>query len=173
MFSAPHEQTCPARPGPRLSSPWTTCRRCEHRVRRRLRSPASIHEPEWFKKHVELEDKSDVIQIYEGQAIPGLLQTEGYARTVFTLAAETPDVERSVRKRMSRQAALTRDNPPRLWVRQATFTYTEAAAGGRLTADPTEVQRMTERFSLIGAEALSRSETRTFLRRAQESVHGG
>lgn len=186
----------------------------------------SAREPDWFKAHVGLEAKADVIESYECSIVPGLLQTEHYARTVFTLGGES-DVERAVRIRMRRQDALTRLDPPRLWVLleqevvervvggpvvmghqlgrlielsllprvvlrivprsigyhlglrgsfkvltvgRERLAYTEAAAGGRLTADPGEVARMAERFDLIGADALSREASRSLLRRAQESL---
>jgi hypothetical protein len=47
--------------------------------------------------------------------IPGLLQVEAYARLLFT-AAGSKDPEAQVQARMNRQEALTRPNPPLLWV---------------------------------------------------------
>ncbi|WP_326567692.1 helix-turn-helix transcriptional regulator [Amycolatopsis rhabdoformis] len=57
---------------------------------------------------------SEIIN-YESQLIPGLLQTEGYARAVFHwLGKFTGEMgEAAVRKRLDRQKFLRRPNPPR------------------------------------------------------------
>ena len=50
--------------------------------------------------------------------IPGLLQTEEYARTMIrsgTMNGNLEDVDRKVALRMARQPALTRNDPPMLW----------------------------------------------------------
>ena len=74
--------------------------------------------PEWFEPYIGLEDAASLIRTYEVQFIPGLLQTEDYARQLFTAghpAASAEEVERRVKLRMTRQQLLTRRNPPRLW----------------------------------------------------------
>lgn len=73
----------------------------------------------WFETYVGLEEAASLIRTYEVQFIPGLLQTEDYARAV-TIAGRPdlpPDeVERRVNLRMRRQHVLTREtDPPRLW----------------------------------------------------------
>jgi transcriptional regulator with XRE-family HTH domain len=74
--------------------------------------------PDWFGPRVLLEDQAVLITEWEMRGVPGLLQTEGYARTV-TRAGKPyapPDViERSVASRLERQEILSRDNPPKLW----------------------------------------------------------
>lgn len=75
--------------------------------------------PEWFSAFVSLESESNVIRAYEPHYVPGLLQTEGYARAV--LRAGMPhvaeeEIRRQVALRMERQAVLERDEPPLLWV---------------------------------------------------------
>src|SRR5258708_2063630 len=68
--------------------------------------------------YVGLESAASEIRIYEVSLIPGLLQTEDYARAVFRsgmMNSPSEDVERSVALRMARQPALTRDNPPKVW----------------------------------------------------------
>ena len=74
--------------------------------------------PAWFRAYVDLESAASLIRTYEGQFIPGLLQTDDYIRAVvqgahLTSAAE--EVGRRVRLRMARQAVLIREQPPRLW----------------------------------------------------------
>lgn len=75
--------------------------------------------PAWFGPRVEYEDRATAITDWEMRGIPGLLQTEAYARTVTRagMPYAAPDViERYVASRMERQEILSRDNPPKLWV---------------------------------------------------------
>ncbi|WP_330308634.1 MULTISPECIES: helix-turn-helix transcriptional regulator [unclassified Streptomyces] len=76
--------------------------------------------PEWFSMHVSLEGAARMIRSYEPHFMPGLLQTEDYARAVLeagTVGQTGPEaIERHVALRMSRQKLLTRENPPHLWV---------------------------------------------------------
>ena len=74
--------------------------------------------PHWFEAYVGLEEVATQIRAYEVQFVPGLLQTEDYARAVTLLGhdGEPPrDIERRVRLRMARQAVLDRDEPPNVW----------------------------------------------------------
>jgi transcriptional regulator with XRE-family HTH domain len=74
--------------------------------------------PGWFDAFVGLEAAAELIRAYEVQFVPGLLQTEDYARAVMA-----PDrrgvpagvAERRVRVRMGRQKVLAGPDPPRLW----------------------------------------------------------
>jgi transcriptional regulator with XRE-family HTH domain len=76
--------------------------------------------PEWFSLYVSLEGAARIIRSYEPHFVPGLLQTEGYARAVLkagTIGNSGPEaVERHVALRMERQRLLERPNPPHLWV---------------------------------------------------------
>ena len=38
--------------------------------------------PQWFRTYVDLESAASLIRTYEGQFVPGLLQTDGYMRAV-------------------------------------------------------------------------------------------
>jgi transcriptional regulator with XRE-family HTH domain len=73
--------------------------------------------PQWFRTYVDLESAASLIRTYEGQLVPGLLQTDDYIRAVVHDASLEPseDVGRRVRLRMARQTVLTREHPPRLW----------------------------------------------------------
>jgi transcriptional regulator with XRE-family HTH domain len=74
--------------------------------------------PDWFGVYVGLEEAAQLIRLYEVQFVPGLLQTEEYARAVVMQGApdiEPNELERRVAVRMGRQQLLTRSNPPRLW----------------------------------------------------------
>jgi transcriptional regulator with XRE-family HTH domain len=73
--------------------------------------------PTWFEEYVGLEEAASQIRAYEVQFIPGLLQTEDYARAVTTLGYSNPkEINRRVKLRMARQALLSRPDPPRLSV---------------------------------------------------------
>ncbi|MFC9493155.1 helix-turn-helix transcriptional regulator [Streptomyces sp. NPDC056982] len=79
--------------------------------------------PGWFSMYVSLEGAASLIRSYEPHFVPGLLQTEDYARGVLRSGAvgralaEDPDVvERHVALRMQRQELITREDAPRLWM---------------------------------------------------------
>lgn len=73
--------------------------------------------PHWVERYFGLEAAASFIRNYELQFVPGLLQTEGYARALIRLgnAATEEDVMRRAEARLSRQEILGRENPPRLW----------------------------------------------------------
>lgn len=74
--------------------------------------------PNWFQDFVGLEESASRIQSYELLYVPGLLQTEDYARAVATGGrhwAVNEDTERRVRLRVSRQKILARPEAPKLW----------------------------------------------------------
>ncbi|KAB2975687.1 helix-turn-helix domain-containing protein [Streptomyces sp. SS1-1] len=76
--------------------------------------------PDWFSLYVSLEGAARIIRSYEPHFVPGLLQTEAYARDVMmngTIAQKGPEaIERHVSLRMERQRLLERPDPPHLWV---------------------------------------------------------
>ncbi|QFG21617.1 helix-turn-helix transcriptional regulator [Actinomadura sp. WMMB 499] len=75
----------------------------------------SGHDPEWFKTHFEMEVRASELRIWELAWIPGLLQTEAYARETV-LGGGFRDVDSRVAVRMKRQESLLRDPAPDLWV---------------------------------------------------------
>ena len=88
----------------------------------RANSPGWWHDysdvlPHWFEAYVGLEEAASQIRAYEVQFVPGLLQTEDYARAVTMLGYSNPrEINRRVNLRLARQAVLTREDPPSLWV---------------------------------------------------------
>ncbi|WP_443078800.1 helix-turn-helix domain-containing protein [Streptomyces sp. NBC_01497] len=74
--------------------------------------------PGWFGAYVSLEDEASLIRAYEPHYVPGLLQTEEYARGV--LGAGMPRnaevLERRVALRVKRQQLLTKADAPMLWI---------------------------------------------------------
>jgi transcriptional regulator with XRE-family HTH domain len=74
--------------------------------------------PQWFRAFVDLESAATLIRTYEGQLVPGLLQTEDYLRAVVgdaRLEDSPEELERRVALRLGRQALLEREDAPRLW----------------------------------------------------------
>ncbi|MET8576965.1 helix-turn-helix transcriptional regulator [Streptomyces sp. NPDC005012] len=77
--------------------------------------------PDWFSLYVSLEGAAKMLRSYEPHFVPGLLQTEDYARAVLRAgatgvgAAAEATLERHVALRMTRQRLLERPTPPRLW----------------------------------------------------------
>jgi len=75
--------------------------------------------PSWFEMYVGLEQAAAVIRNYDVQFVPGLFQTEAYARAVIMLGylgAPTADIDLRVHLRMARQDLLTRPDTPYVWV---------------------------------------------------------
>ncbi|MDR7301870.1 helix-turn-helix domain-containing protein [Haloactinomyces albus] len=74
--------------------------------------------PEWHERYLGLEAEATEVSTYEPEVIPGLLQTQEYARalTKATLLTSTADeVERRVDLRLQRQERLSDDEPLQLW----------------------------------------------------------
>ena len=73
--------------------------------------------PHWLEPYFGLEAAASFIREYELQFVPGLLQTEDYARAVIRLgsAPTEEEVDRRTDARISRQQILHRENPPKLW----------------------------------------------------------
>jgi len=75
--------------------------------------------PSWFTNYVGLEVAATLIRTYEVMFVPGLLQTEEYARAVVQLGRHylpEAEIDQRVALRVERQQILTRANPVRLWV---------------------------------------------------------
>jgi transcriptional regulator with XRE-family HTH domain len=74
--------------------------------------------PEQYTTYIGFEGEAESAWDYESLFIPGLLQTEDYARAVITGVlpfASRDEVERRVEVRMERQEVLRSENPLQLW----------------------------------------------------------
>ena len=72
----------------------------------------------WFQNYLDLEQAAELIRTYEVQFVPGLLQTDAYARAVIRLGhdnASPAEIDRRARLRMARKQVLERPDAPRLW----------------------------------------------------------
>jgi transcriptional regulator with XRE-family HTH domain len=74
--------------------------------------------PSWFQDWLVSEREAKRLRWFEPLLVPGLLQTEDYARAVFRTRFGVTDeeVDQLVAARLKRQEILTRDEPPAFWV---------------------------------------------------------
>ena len=107
--------------------------------------------PDWFETYLGFESAATAIRSFETQFVPGLFQTEDYARAVTRLGHQTapePEVERRVGLRLKRQELLARAQPPRIWA-----VLDEAAlrrpVGGAQVMRP-QLRRLIEAAQLTG-----------------------
>jgi hypothetical protein len=90
---------------------------------RRSREPDWWHRfndlmPKWFEDYLGLEETATRIQAFELQYVPGLLQTEQYARAIAIGGrpeTATGDIEGHIALRTRRQQILFGARAPRLW----------------------------------------------------------
>jgi transcriptional regulator with XRE-family HTH domain len=74
--------------------------------------------PTWFWEFVEREREATSIREFNALAVPGLLQTEEYARALFRAgrpADSQEEIGQQVVARLERQRILDRPKPPMLW----------------------------------------------------------
>jgi transcriptional regulator with XRE-family HTH domain len=75
--------------------------------------------PDWAQKFLTLERKALAMHKYMAHSVPGLLQTEAYAREVLRHGqpwCSTTEIEEKVAARLQRHNLLAKENPPLLWV---------------------------------------------------------
>jgi transcriptional regulator with XRE-family HTH domain len=84
------------------------------RVKKFLRTQAY---PAWFRGWANVEREATTLRWWEPIVVPGLLQTEDYARAVLRIQPGTSEerLEELVRARMERQGVLKSEAPPFLW----------------------------------------------------------
>ncbi len=88
------------------------------RLARDARRRSTIRVPDWAKTFVGMEADAAEIRTYQTELVPGLLQTEAYARVVTQAADPTRDpreVERLVAARIARQQRLRAADAPLIW----------------------------------------------------------
>lgn len=96
--------------------------------------------PRWAEEYIDLEREALALSSYQNQALPGLLQTKGYARAVFrndVPALSEDEIEQRVTARVERQEILHRKDPP-----TASFIISEATLKDRLGGDEVYFQQL-------------------------------
>jgi transcriptional regulator with XRE-family HTH domain len=74
--------------------------------------------PGWFAGWPDKEAQARRLRWFEPLVVPGLLQTEAYARAILStrMGATREELDEAVAGRMERQRILDREHPPELWV---------------------------------------------------------
>jgi transcriptional regulator with XRE-family HTH domain len=94
--------------------------------------------PDWFEFYVGLEAEASTVRSYEAESVPGLLQTEEYARAMYLLTVGDADVDRKVAARIQRQAVLRREAPAELAVVLNEAVLVRPVGGPRVMAQQLE-----------------------------------
>jgi transcriptional regulator with XRE-family HTH domain len=106
--------------------------------------------PEWFDLYVGLEAAASRLFLYGQELVPGLFQTEDYARTLITAdnpGVDRPEIDRRVGLRMARQAIVRRPiDPPELQVALNESVLKRPVGGGEIMA--AQLQRLAEASQL-------------------------
>jgi transcriptional regulator with XRE-family HTH domain len=103
--------------------------------------------PNWFEMYLRLEQAAKVIRCFEVQFVPGLLQTEEYARAVIGLGPRperAEELDQRVQLRMSRQKMLREPGAPQLWV------VLDEAAVSRPYGSPDVMRAQLEHLVAVG-----------------------
>jgi transcriptional regulator with XRE-family HTH domain len=74
--------------------------------------------PAWFQEWALKESQAATLRWFEPLIVPGLLQTEEYARAIFRtrFGITADEIDEQVAARLKRQEILAGDKGPRLWV---------------------------------------------------------
>ncbi|MPY62163.1 helix-turn-helix domain-containing protein [Streptomyces spongiae] len=62
-----------------------------------------VEHPDWFRRRAEMDAVAVALREYQERVVPGLLQTEAYARALFSRVTSGEELEERVRARLSRQ----------------------------------------------------------------------
>jgi transcriptional regulator with XRE-family HTH domain len=94
--------------------------------------------PDYFDIYIGLEEAASQLSWYEAELVPGLLQTEDYARTLIRAGNPSMDqdrVERRVQGRIARRALLTRSiAPPQIDVALSEAILCRPVGGSQIMA---------------------------------------
>src|SRR5580658_2549065 len=74
--------------------------------------------PDWFQDWPDKEAIATTLRWFEPTLVPGLMQTDMYARAVFStrIGVTEDEIDGLVAARLKRQEVLTRPEPPAFWV---------------------------------------------------------
>lgn len=113
----------------------------------RKRDPGHTFAADWAQTYIALEGAALHLKLFAEELLPGLLQTEDYARTVLTegLTLTPEEIELAVDRRSERQARLAAPGAPRL-----TVVLSESCLR-RLVGDSTIMRRQLEHVAQIAS----------------------
>jgi transcriptional regulator with XRE-family HTH domain len=89
----------------------------------------------WFQEWADIEAQATVLRWYEPLVVPGLLQTEDYARAILSARPDgnLDDLDEQVAARLARQAVLDRPDAPQLWCVLDEGVLHRAIGGSKVT----------------------------------------
>jgi hypothetical protein len=90
----------------------------------------------WFQQWADIEAQATVLRWYEPLVVPGLLQTEEYARAILSARPDgnLDDLDGQVAARLARQAILDRTGPPSSGASSTRASCTAPSAAARPAA---------------------------------------
>jgi hypothetical protein len=90
-----------------------------------------------IKTYVDLENKAATIADFQAQFVPGILQTDGYARALFTRSATVPpgEVDARVAARSSRRTIFSRSDRPECTFFIHEFVLRLPVGGGEIMSE--------------------------------------
>lgn len=109
--------------------------------------------PLWAEEYLDREREAIAISVYDSLAVPGQLQTEGYARAVFRSRVPVYDedhIEQLVATRMERQQILHRKVPP-----MTSFVIWEAVLRDRLGGREVYVEQLRKLREYAGVPGIT------------------
>jgi Domain of unknown function (DUF5753) len=107
-------ETCRTAPSPQHAQKADEALRLPGTFQRMRQGINSTYAP-WIRALLEMEERATVLRWWEPLVVPGLLQTESYARAILRAASpgeNDGEVEQLVAARMARQAIWERGDPP-------------------------------------------------------------
>jgi transcriptional regulator with XRE-family HTH domain len=93
--------------------------------------------PAWFRPWADVEATATQLRMFEHAIIPGLFQTEDYARAVLAVQPNVTadELDEIVTARMDRQAVLSRTPPPLLWAVIDEFAMHRLIGGAKVMSE--------------------------------------
>jgi transcriptional regulator with XRE-family HTH domain len=91
--------------------------------------------PTWLREWLEVEREALTLRWYEPAYVPGLLQTEAYARATLAGSLAPAAVDQRVTSRLQRQDILAREEPPQLFVVLDEMVIRRACGGRAIMAE--------------------------------------
>lgn len=100
--------------------------------------------PLWFAEWALKEAEADALRFFEPLVVPGILQTEDYARAIIRtrFGLSSDEIEEQVAARLKRQETLERDDAPRLRVVLDEWVLRRPVGGQQVMAG--QVSRLAE-----------------------------
>jgi hypothetical protein len=92
-----------------------------------------------YRSYANIETQATSVEMYQSQLIPGLAQTEDYARAVIraTMRPDS-DLDQEIQVRLTRQEVLKRPTPPNVWMIVAEAALRQRIGSAALMAEQIE-----------------------------------